>query len=653
MDITNSILSDITVFNKYARHIPIMKRRETWKELVTRNKRMHIRKYPHIEQEIEEAYQYVYDKKILPSMRSLQFGGKAIELANNRIYNCAFMPIDHIDAFSELMFLLLGGTGVGYSVQKHNIKQLPIVIGPQSERRRFVVADSIEGWADAIKVLVESYFLGKHKLVLDYSDIRAKGAALVTSGGKAPGPEPLKKCIKQISRILDSAIGRKLRSIEIHDISCYIADAVRSGGIRRAAMISLFDQDDQEMMNAKGKLSVTLIMDNGITRVSYKDIQYDLRLSNEDKVQLYEKGVVDWFHLFPERARANNSVVLLRNQVTQNQFNGIMNKIQESRAGEPGVLWTSNLTWGTNPCGEIALKPFQFCNLCEINASDVVDQKDFNNRAKAAAIVGTLQAGYTDFHYLRSIWKETTEQEALIGVGITGIGSGKLDNIDLIEAAEIVVDTNTLYAEAIGINPSARTTTIKPSGTSSLVVGSSSGVHAWHNDYYIRRMRVGKNEALYHYMLVSIPALVKDDLFDTNGAILEFPQKAPEGSIYRTESAQHLLQRVSRFNREWIRHGHISGDNTNNVSCTISVRDEEWPLVTDWMWHNRNEYNGISLLPYDGGTYIQAPFEDITEAIFNEMISHLHSVDLTQIVEIEDHTTLVSEVACGGGGCEA
>jgi ribonucleoside-triphosphate reductase len=613
MNLSNQILSDITIFNKYAKYIPDIERRESWEELVTRNMEMHIRKYPQLEAQIRVAYGYVYAKKVLPSMRSLQFGGLPIEVANNRIYNCAFLPIDSIDAFSELMFLLLGGTGGGYSVQMDNISKLPVVQGPDEEERRFLIGDSIEGWADAIKVLMESYFLGKHNPQFDYRDIREKGAALVTTGGKAPGPEPLRACIDTLRDKLEVAKGRPLKTIEAHDICCIIADAVLAGGIRRAALISLFDVDDQDMLNCK-------------------------------------QGA--WWEEAPYRARSNNSAVLERGKVTKEQFYDLMQIVEASGSGEPALYWTSNPTWGTNPCCEIGLRPFQFCNLCEVNADDVTCQEDLNNRAKAAAFIGTLQAGYTDFHYLRPIWKQTTEKDALIGVGMTGIGSGAVSNLNLREAADAVVEENKRVAGLIGINPAARTTTVKPSGTSSLVVGSSSGIHAWHNDYYIRRMRVGKNEALYKYMVQAIPALVEDDVFNPIGAVLSFPQKAPSGSILRTESPSELLERVRQFNLDWVRHGHVSGDNTHNVSCTISLRDDEWQLATDWMWSNRNEYNGISVLPYNGGTYVQAPFEDITKEQYENLEKYLTEIDLSLVIEEDDNTNLSGEAACAGGACE-
>jgi ribonucleoside-diphosphate reductase alpha chain len=283
----------------------------------------------------------------------------------------------------------------------------------------------------------------------------------------------------------------------------------------------------------------------------------------------------------------------------------------------------------------------------------VVDQEDLNARARAGAFIGTLQAGYTDFHYLRPIWKQTTEEDALIGVGMTGIGSGAVLGLDLAEAAEVVKEENRSVAFLIDINPAARTTTVKPAGTSSLVLGSASGVHAWHNDYYIRRIRVGKNEAIYRYLAEHHPELVKDEHFrPAEQAVIEIPQRAPAGAILRHESPEELLARVKRFNLEWVRAGHRDGANSHNVSCTISVKDDEWARVGAWMWENRDHYNGISVLPYDGGSYIQAPFEDIDADTYNKLIGTLSAVDLTRVVEIEDNTDLTGELACGAGGCE-
>ena len=616
MNIANKILSDITVHMKYARYLPEKNRRETWEELVTRNKKMHMKKYPDLKGEIDEAYRYVYEKKVLPSMRSMQFGGKPVEVAPNRIYNCAYMPIDHADAFSECMFLLLGGTGVGFSVQRHHVDKLPEIRKPNSKRaRRFLVADSIEGWSDAVKILMQSYFKGGTRIKFDFSDIRPKGSRLVTSGGKAPGPQPLKECLLKVEGVLyEKEDGDKLEPIEVHDIICYIADAVLAGGIRRAALISLFSADDKEMLAAKSG---------------------------------------NWWESNPQRGRANNSVVLMRHRITKEFFQQIWDRVKESGSGEPGFYFTNDKDWGTNPCCEIALRPYQFCNLAEVNVSDVATQEEYEERAKAAAFIATLQAGYTDFHYLRDIWRRTTEKDALIGVSMTGIASGKVLNLDMKAAAKAVKEENKRVASMIGIKQASRTTCVKPAGTTSLTLGTSSGIHAWHNDHYIRRLRVGKNESIYLYLYINHPELIEDEYFRPHDtAVISVPQRSPEGAITRQESALQLLRRINKVTDEWVRSGHRSGQNTHNVSATVSIRDSEWTDVGEWMGDNRSCYNGLSVLPADGGTYKQAPFEDCSPEKYQVLMQALEEIDLRKVVELEDDTNLSGELACAGGACE-
>ena len=617
MEISTQILSDITVYMKYAKYLPELNRRETWEELVTRNKNMHIKQYPQLEDEINEKYKFVYDKKVLPSMRSMQFAGKPITISPNRIYNCAYLPIDSLDSFNETMFLLLGGTGVGFSVQKHHIAKLPIIQKPYPKRkRRFLIGDSIEGWADAVKVLMKSYMNGGgSRIEFDYSDVRPKGAQLVTSGGKAPGPQPLKECILKVGGILEQKEnGSRLTTLEAHDIICHIADAVLAGGIRRAALISLFSADDDEMISCKAG---------------------------------------PWWELNPQRGRANNSACLMRHKITKKFFMEIWDRVKLSGAGEPGIYFNNDKDWGTNPCCEIALRPYQFCNLCEVNASDIESQEDLEERVKAAAFIGTLQAGYTDFHYLRDIWRETTEKDALIGVSMTGIGSGVVLGYDMEKAADKVKRENSRIAKIIGVNKAARTTTVKPAGTTSLALGTSSGIHAWHNDFYIRRIRVGKNESIYTHLINNHPELVEDEYFRPHDtAVIQVPQKAPKGAIMRTESPFQLLERVKKIATEWVKSGHRNGSNTHNVSATISLKEDDWELAGEWMWNNRNHYNGLSVLPHDGGSYTQAPFEDITKERYEGLLKSLQDVDLTNVIEIDDNTNLAGELACAGGSCE-
>jgi ribonucleoside-diphosphate reductase alpha chain len=614
MNISRRILSEITTYMKYAKYVPELRRRETWDELVTRNMNMHIEKFPNLKTDIEEAYKFVYSKKILPSMRSLQFSGKPITINNSRLFNCSFMPIDDVVAFSELMFLLLSGSGVGYSVQNAHIEKLPSITIP-TKTKRYLVGDSIEGWSDAVKLLLKAYFLGKPRPLFDFSDIRAKGSQLITAGGKAPGPEPLKDCIHNITKVLDrKQNGDQLTSIEAHDICCYIADAVLSGGIRRSAMIVLFDLDDEDMLTCK---------------------------------------FGNWWESNPQRARANNTAVIVRHLISKDVFLELWKKIEMSGSGEPGVFFTNDPSWGLNPCAEISLRPFQFCNLCTINVGDIESQEDLNDRARSAAFIGTIQASYTNFHYLRDVWKKTTEKEALIGISMTGIASGSVLSLNMKDAANIVKNENARVAALIGIKPAARTTTVKPEGTSSLVLGTSSGIHAWHNEYYIRRIRVGKEEPIYSYLAQKHPEIVEDEFFKPKQqAVISIPQKAPDGATTRTETALDLLKRVEKVYGEWVVPGHRKGVNKNNVSTTVTIKSDEWEEVGEWMWNNREKFTALSVLPHFEHNYVQAPFEDCTKEEYEEKLTHLHAIDLRNVIEDVDNTNLTDQAACAGRGCE-
>lgn len=928
MDLGLDALSKITVFSKYAKYIPEKKRRETWDEIVDRYVNMMVSKYPSLKEAIDLSSQYIRDKKVLPSMRALQFAGPAMEVNNGRGYNCAYHPIDSLYAFSETMFLLLGGSGVGYSVQKHHVAKLPPITKQENYKQRtYLIEDSIMGWADAVKVLMKFYFEGGFKPKFDFRAIRQKGARLVTAGGKAPGPEPLKICLTHIDAIMERKLdGEKLTPLECHDILCYIANSVLAGGIRRSAMISLFSHDDEEMITCK---------------------------------------YGNWWELNEQRGRSNNSAVLKRGEVSEEEFFALWKRIEASGSGEPGIYWSNDLDWGTNPCCfigstlvatadgrnavsikqlcdegyqgpvysmqaqtgqvvtsycskvwksredaelikvilddnssftctpdhrimlrngqyiqaqhliegtslmpfnsykrsdrnyrmiqsntgrdiaqyahvaqyydiikegynsqhihhkdgnglndlpenlkaidasehnrqhmlgennafykmsyetrgqwsekqasrqkgenntnsngltteemimrcfertvqkraklsyqevldscgvkflskgrlkemkantvgefseklaelanhkvvsveflsrredvydmtvegthnfaiitsskdenfitssgvfvhncEIGLRPYQFCNLCDVNVSDIESQEDLNNRVGTAAFFGTLQAGFTDFHYLRPIWSKTTQKDALLGIGMTGIGSGEILKYDLDIAANCAKVMNTMISAVIGTNEAARITCIKPSGTTSLVLGTASGIHAWHNDYYLRTMRFNKNEDIAMYLEVNHPEICEDDILRPKDTLcVRIPVKAPEGSIFRTETAIDTLERVKKFSIEWINSGHVNGANTHNVSATINIKEDEWQVVGEWMWENREVYNGLSVLPYDNGSYVQAPFSDITEAEYNERVQHLKALDLTKVTEAEDHVEFSQVAACSGGSC--
>lgn len=667
-------LSDIIAWSKYARYLEDEKRRETPDEIIQRNMDMHLTKFEGtgLEDEIREVYdQFVWPKKIVPSMRSFQFAGEPIlrEGGSQRIYNCSYAPVTAPDVWREFMLLLLAGVGVGYSVQRHHIRQLPTVKPRSKETEKYTIPDSIEGWALAIDKLMVSYFSGGARVEFDYSQIRHKGALIHISGGRAPGAEPLRNTIEQIEGLIDKIIEDRgetqLKPIEVHDTICLVSEAVLSGGIRRSALISLFDNDDEEMLNAKS--------------ISKK-----------------------WWEFAPYRARANNSAVFHRDHTKKKDFNRMWEAVENSGTGEPGVFWTSDWDAGTNPCGEIALFPSydeegsvnggEFCNLTEINAATVTSQEDFNARSRAAAFLGTLQAAYDDLSpLLREGWKKTVEEERLLGVSITGIASGRLDNLNVEEAAEEAKRENARIAKIIGINSAARVTTTKPSGTSSLWLSGSvadeggepqyvsSGIHAYHAPYIIRRIRLNKQEAMYKYLAKNHPHMVEDENFDPeNTAVISFPIKSPEGASYRDEPIDEMLNRVYRFNTEWVKTGHRAGVNRHNVSVTISIRhtdqrqkrlrpvkrvlqkfglqfnpaNDEWDYVREWLWKHRDTYGGISVLPAMDAWYPQLPFEDATKEDYEKLLSSMTSIDVSQITEEEDFTDLQGELACSGGACE-
>lgn len=613
MNLSNSLLSEITSFRTYSRFLPHLGRRESLAETINRSMYMHLDKNPKLSKDITKAFGQVHDLKVMPSMRSLQFAGDAVLKNNARQYNCSYAPINDIRSFGEALYLLLSGVGFGFSVQKEHINQLPVVRSPKEEGI-FIIHDSIMGWAQAVDALIEAYMFGRIKPIFDYSSIRPKGSYLVTTGAKAPGPESLKTMLNLLDNKLKNSLGRKLRSIEVHDIICIISDAVLAGGIRRAALISLFDRDDEEMLKCK----------HG-----------------------------EWWNNNPWRARANNSAVLPRKEVTQEEFFHIFQMCKDSGAGEPGFSWTDNPDWGFNPCHEISLNPNQFCNLTTINQTGINSEKDFLNRVYSASLIGTLQASYTDFNYLRPIWQQITEKEALLGVSFTGVADGDFVTASLLKkASKLVLEVNEKYANKLNINLAARTTCIKPEGTSSCVLGSSSGIHARHAEYYIRRIRMNKDDSLTTYLKSVMPDLVEDDIFSSTGVVVSIPQESPFNSITRhKETAITLLNRTMLYNKNWVSPGHRSGMNKHNVSVTISVKENEWDEVRNYMWNNRNYYSGISLLPFNGGNYQQAPFEDITKEKYNELIKLVKDIDLKQVREESDNTSRIEQLACVGGVC--
>lgn len=612
-------LMNYTFVSKYARWIPEKKRRETWQEAVDRVKQMMIDAYVNqedpnhleINQAIETAYEDMKKKKILGSQRALQFGGSPIFKHNARIYNCIASYIDRVRFFQECMYLLLCGCGTGFSVQRHHVDKMPPLIKEKNGSKKFVIEDSIEGWSDAVGVLVSSYFedcdlfsdYNGKSVTFDYSKIRPAGSYLKSSGGKAPGPEPLKKALNNIKKVLDLAVksGRnKIQPIEAYDIVMYSADAVISGGVRRSATICVFSADDEEMAKAK---------------------------------------TGSWFIDNPQRGRSNNSAMLIRNETTKEQFSNLMSSVKEF--GEPGFVWSDSKELIVNPCVEIGMWPvdettgktgWQACNLSTINCAKVKTEQDFYEACASAAIIGTLQAGFTKFPYLGEVSERIISREALLGVSMTGIMEQHeicLDPNIQKKGAKIVKDINAKIAKLIGINQAARTTCVKPEGTSSCILGTSSGIHPHHAKRYIRRVQANKLEPIYQYFKEQNPRACEESVWSNNDSddVVAFCVEVPDGSKLKNQvDAIELLKYVKGTQQNWV----ITGTNKNlctqpwlvhNVSNTINVKPEEWEAVTDFIYDNRKYFCGVSLLPIAGDKdYAQAPFT--TVYLPSEQIQH-------------------------------
>jgi len=642
-------ISDYIHAGKYARYLPEKKRREVYAETVARTEGMHLGVYPHMEKEIRWAFDLVRNKRVLPSMRSMQFGGSAILANNNRIYNCSFSLVDRPEVFSEALYLLLSGCGVGYSVQFDHIEKLPPIAYVDVKKvRHHIIEDTIEGWADALKALVQSYLDGVN-LELSYHLIRPAGTPLRTSGGRAPGHLKLKEALERIRIVLGAAQGRKLRPVECHRILCHAADAVLSGGIRRSAMICLFSLDDSEMMHLK---------------------------------------TGNWYVTEPWLANSNNSVVLKRDEVKKKQFKRAFSMTRQW--GEPGFYFTNDYDYGTNPCCEIGLNPklvidaelqtklaakdiettigqthtgWAFCNLCEINAAKLTSLQDFKEAAKAATIIGTLQAGYTKMPYLGWISETIAEREALLGIGMTGM----LDAPHIAcnpeyqrEVAGMIKTWNAEYAARIGVQPAARTTCVKPSGTTSLELGCvASGHHAHHARRYIRRVTADELEHVFQAFMEMNPHMCvrKPD----GKYVIEFPVEAPPGATVKDDlQAISFLDMVRSTQQNWVLpgtadHTHSPGLN-HNVSNTVTVRPDEWDKVADYLWENREFFTGVALLASTGDKdFAFAPNEavltPVDEARWNAILESYQPVDYTTILEDHDDTDLKAEVACAGGVC--
>ena len=630
-------IADYTHASKYSRFDADLGRRETWEESVTRRMEMDIRRFPKLETRIRQVFdQYVRRKIVLPSMRSMQFGGTAMEKNHARGYNCCFTLMDRPDAFSEMFFLLLSGCGVGYSVQKRHIRKLPGVAKIDRKHVKFfTIPDSIEGWALSLRELVDSYMNGQPHAYVEfcYDEIRPLGQQLVTSGGKAPGHVPLKRMLESIRAVFDKAQGRRLEPIEVHDICCRIAESVLAGGIRRSSLIALFSPDDHDMMTCK---------------------------------------TGNWLDTAPHRAMANNSVVIVRGDSHQHYetFRHIFKAMKEY--GEPGFFFTPHENYGCNPCGEIGLNPvdvqtgetgFGFCNLTEINAALVEDAQGMIEAAQAAAFIGTLQASYTDFPFLSQASKKVAQREALLGVSITGMMDNPLvlDQDVLRMASAAAVDMNRKIAREIGISPAARVTTVKPSGTASLLLGCvGSGIHPHHARRYIRRVTANPIEPTFQHFKSINPHMCVEK---PNGDwVIEFPVQVRDDAILRMDlKALDFMRKVFDVYENWIVPGTAeimsSPGLTHNVSCTVDVGNDEWDEVMEFAWQNRQRIAAMSFLSSDGDKkYPFAPREAITdaagEARWNDLVSRYKSVDWKEHKETEDVTSPTAVGACEGPACE-
>ena len=638
-----SAIQDYMLVSRYARFLPEFGRRETFPEAVARVRDMHLRRYPNAQEDINWAFEQVLDRRCLPSMRSMQFAGPAIEKNHARMYNCTFGICDRVEFFRDGLFLLLCGTGVGFSVEFEHVEKLPPMAASIDEGtvRHFTVPDTIEGWADAMQELVMSYVDG-YLVEFNYSQIRHRGSFLKTSGGRAPGHVPLRRALERVRNIFDGALGRKLKPIECYDIMMHAADAVIAGGVRRSATICLFSPDDGEMMNAK-------------------------------------RG--NWFEENPQRGRSNNSVKLIRNETSKAQFLRIFTKQKEW--GEPGFYFANDLSHGCNPCCEIGLNPhlevrdekgnvtiesgWQFCNLTEINGAKLKSEEDFRTAVRAATIIGTCQAGYTDFPYLGETTEKLCRREALLGVSITGMMDSPSITLDpemQQRMAKYAIEVNREVSLKIDTEPAARLTCVKPAGSTSLLLGTASGIHPRHARRYFRRVQANKTDPVYSFFNQQNPHMCEDSVWSANKTddVITFCVEAPDEAVLRSEmSAMDLLKHVHSTQQNWVVPGTARPEMNpglyHNVSNTLTVRDGEWDDVAEYIWENRADFTGISMLAASGDKlYQQAPHEEVTtaqdETLWNELIANFRPVDYTLMHEQDDSTNLQGEIACAGGACE-
>ena len=610
MQRTAQILSDLAFYRTYSQVKPTGTK-ESWTEVVERYKQFLLDQNSTQQHDlINKACEFIAARKIVPSMRMLQFAGPGLAKENIKAYNCSFTAITSFKTIAEVFYVLMCGTGAGFSVQRHHIKSLP-AIHSTDEVHAFVIADNKEGWCDSVIALLEN-----PNVIFNYDRIRPSGAALST-GGTASGPAALREMHEHVRIILRNALGRKLRPIEVHDIVCHIANCVVVGGVRRAALISLFDRTDDEMLHAK---------------------------------------VGAWWERNPQRARANNSAVLIHGETNREEFDHVLNMCLESKSGEPGIFWTHDKNYGVNPCAEISLQSQGLCNLTEINASLCKDEFEFEEAAYYATVLGTFQAALTNFTYVDDRWRKVAQKDALLGVSITGQAQNwaGLQNWGLSDVADMTKLWNYELAKELGINPAARITTTKPSGTTSTVLGTTAGIHGAYAPYYLRRVRISKDDPMAIYLQSILPNdLVEVDQFQPSMLCIGLPIEM-QGIVASQESCIDQLERARYIHQNWIKPGHSRGPNTHNVSLTCYYKDgQDDERLKNWMWDNRKDYSGISLLPQDTHTYVQAPYEAISKERFKELEAKVLAIklDLGEIRYWADYDSRQEVSGCEGTLC--
>lgn len=618
-----SVYQDVIALSRYARFIPEKNRRETWDETVDRLVTYLETKTPDLKKELKEVREAVLNLEVMPSMRLLMTAGEACERDNISAYNCSYLAVNNKRAFSEALYILMNGTGVGFSCERQDINKLPEIPADLDYCDDIIVVeDSKLGWAKALKKLISSLYEGDIP-TFDFNKVRPAGARLKTFGGRASGPDPLKRLFDFCVETFKEAKGRQLNSIEVHDIMCMIGEIVVVGGVRRSALISLSNLTDRRMREAK---------------------------------------MGAWYNDHPHRGLANNSVAYTEKPDSETFMEEWLSLVK-SKSGERGIFnriaaqeqaakWgrrTKDHPYGTNPCSEIILRDKQFCNLTEVVVRNGDTEESLARKVKLATILGTIQSTLTNFNFLSAEWKKNTSEERLLGVSMTGIMDAKItSNPDpkmLERLRDVARQTNEKIAKKLDIPVSASITCVKPSGTVSQLVDSASGIHTRHNDYYYRRIRMDKKDPIYTF-LKNKGVEVEDEAFRPDStAVFTFPMKAPKGAILRDGmTAIEQLENWIIYQRHWCEH---------KPSVTISVKDDEWVEVGAWVWKHFDEISGVSFLPHSDHTYQQAPYEDCSKEQYEELLAKTPKViDWTEFVEETDNTEGAQTLACTGGTCE-